>query len=69
MKTVAPSADSLAAIDMTSVSDDVLQKAYERVWKKYQKLGGDDAVSKGVDLLKKLQGDLKRKFSRLGVAR
>jgi hypothetical protein len=64
-KCVAPSADILAAIDMTTVSDEAIQRAYERVWKKYTKLGADDAVSKGTDLLKKLQADLKRKFSRL----
>jgi hypothetical protein len=68
LKTVSPSADLLASLDMAGVSGEVIQKAYERVWNKYQKLGADDAVSKGVDLLKKLQGDLKRKFSRLATA-
>ena len=64
-KCVAPSADTLAAIDMASISDEVIHKSYDRVWKKYLKLGADDSVSKGTDLLKKLQADLKRKFSRL----
>lgn len=63
-KSVSPTATALAAIDLKAVSNELIGKCFERVWKKYQKLGANDNVSKGPDLIKKLHTDIKRKFSK-----
>lgn len=61
----------LLKIDVASISDDLLKQCYKRVRKAYDllaeksKVDGEydfDAVAKGPNLLKRLQGNLKRRF-------
>ena len=67
-KSADPSDETIAGIDINAVSDELLRKCYKRVWTKYEKLGKSDSVSKGIDLLKKLRTDIKRRCARETVS-
>ena len=61
-------------IDITKLTDQILQGCYERVWSKYEKLADKfkkddgerdyDTVAKGPHLLKAIQTHLKQRFNR-----
>jgi hypothetical protein len=66
--------NALQQVDVAKLSDQILERCYKRVWKKYETLadkfiGVDgqrdyDAVAKGQHLLKGIQSDLKRRFAK-----
>ena len=69
---VRPGQSQIESMDLSSLTDDWLQKPWKRVRKKYENLaarqsikGGEkdyDKVAKGTDLLKAIQSDLRNRF-------
>lgn len=60
--------DELLRLDPTALSDELVKDCYDRLWKQYDYLGqiqGEDwdAVAKGATLLKRIQTELKRRFT------
>ena len=56
-KTPKPSAEKIAALDVTSVTDAVLEPCLVEVTALYQKLGGTDRVAKGTELVGQLRSE------------
>lgn len=64
---LAPNPDEIIAIEESTLKDDLLRNIHARVLKKYQKLGADDTVARGPDLLRKLTTEMKKR--RIGSGR
>jgi hypothetical protein len=62
LKSAKPRRPTIAALDVATVTDLVLQESYERVSGRYQPLGGDDKVAKGTALAEALKKDLRDRF-------
>jgi hypothetical protein len=57
-----PTARKVSSLDLPKFTDAVLQQSLAVVWEIYEALGQSDAVSKGTDLLTKLQEKLSSAF-------
>ena len=56
--------EKLLEIDTAAINNDMTKKGFDKVWKKYDKLGGTDTVARGPDLIKQLKADLRRQHTR-----
>jgi hypothetical protein len=59
----APTAQDIAAISASSVTEQILNEAIISVHDSYKALGASDQVAKGVDLLAQLKNKLRTRFS------
>jgi hypothetical protein len=62
LKSAKPRRPTIAALDISAVTDAVLEDSYEHVRDAYQLLGGDDKVAKGTALVEKLKSELQIRF-------
>jgi hypothetical protein len=58
---LAPNPEGIIAIEEGSIKDELLRDIYARVLNKYKKLGANDTVARGPDLLRKLRTEMKKR--------
>lgn len=57
-----PYPDDLVAINVISIDDRTIKDCFDRVLKKYKKLGANDTVARGSQLLKSMRSEIRRKY-------
>ncbi len=64
LKSPRPKTESIAAMNIATITDDSLSDCYNRVLAEYLKLGGDDKTAKGPALVDVLKNALRSRFGR-----
>lgn len=64
LKSTNPRRKTIAALELDKLTDQLFESSLEIIKTAYDRLGGDDRVAKGKDLIREVKADLKNRFGR-----